>query len=63
MMAEVRKVSSKEVKIRINVQADRVFSCWKGGAVVAALDGVRDLWIEKAEYEESGKRALVGKGF
>lgn len=63
LMAEVRKISSKEVKYRINVPADRVFACWKGGAAVAALDGCRELWIEKREYEEIGKRALVGKGF
>ncbi|XP_041986467.1 actin-1-like [Aricia agestis] len=34
---------------------------WLGGAVFAGLDGARDMWIEKEQYEEHGHRIIKNK--
>lgn len=37
---------------------DPRFLSWKGGAVLAGLDGVEDLWIKASEWDLIGIRSL-----
>ncbi|CEF67857.1 Brahma associated protein 55kD [Strongyloides ratti] len=51
------------VKIRFNsgtTPMEKRFGAWIGGSIVASLGTFQQLWISKAEYEESGK-VIVNK--
>jgi actin-related protein len=39
----------------------RVFSPWVGGSILASLGSFQQMWVSKAEYEESGKSVVEKK--
>lgn len=51
------------VKIRITAPQERMYSCWIGGSILAALGTWRKMWITKAEYSEDGVKAVHRKCF
>jgi len=49
------KVSQQKVKvIAPQLSAERRFSAWIGGSILASLGTFHQLWMSKKEYEESG---------
>lgn len=63
LLAEVKKLTPKDIKIRISAPQDRLYSTWMGGSILAALDTFKKMWISKREYDESGQRIIEQKTF
>ena len=58
LLNEVRKLSPKDVKIRIAAPPERIFSTWIGGSILASLATFKTMWVTKSEYNEQGAAIL-----
>ena len=58
LMSDMRRLSPKEMKIKITAPPDRRVSCWLGGSILSSLAAFKNMWITKQQYEEEGKRIL-----
>jgi len=63
LLTEVKNAAPKDVKIRISAPAERLYSTWIGGSILASLDTFKRMWISKREYEEDSNRVLHRKTF
>ncbi|XP_065338623.1 actin-related protein 1 [Cloeon dipterum] len=63
LLAELRKLAPKDIKIRISAPQERLYSTWIGGSILASLDTFKKMWVSKREFEEEGQRALHRKTF
>mmetsp|Transcript_5350 Transcript_5350/g.5895 ORF Transcript_5350/g.5895 Transcript_5350/m.5895 type:complete len:379 (-) Transcript_5350:129-1265(-) len=63
MLQEVKKLSPKDMKIKITAPPDRKLSCWLGGSIISALATFKNMWVSKKEYNEEGRRILHTKTF
>ncbi|KAI3651948.1 hypothetical protein MP228_003251 [Amoeboaphelidium protococcarum] len=52
LLAEVKQVSMRDVKIKIFAPPERKYSTWIGGSILASLSTFKKLWITAEEYEE-----------
>ncbi|CAI8033165.1 Alpha-centractin [Geodia barretti] len=50
LLSEIKKLTPKDVKIRISAPQDRLYSTWMGGSILAALDTFKKMWVSKKEY-------------
>lgn len=63
LLNEVKKISPKDVKIRISAPQERLYSTWIGGSILASLDSFKRMWISRKEYDEEGLRVIHKKTF
>ncbi|XP_053623091.1 alpha-centractin [Plodia interpunctella] len=63
LLAEIRRLAPKDMKIRISAPQERLYSTWIGGSILASLDTFRKMWVSKREYDEEGARAVHRKTF
>lgn len=63
LLSELKKLIPKDVKLRISAPADRLYSTWMGGSILASLESFKKMWISKREYEEEGFRVILRKTF
>ena len=63
LLSDLRRLSPKEIKIKITAPPDRKISCWLGGSILSSLAAFKNMWIKKHEYEEEGKRILHTRTF
>lgn len=63
LFSDMRRLSPKEVKVKITASPDRQISCWLGGSILSSLAAFKNMWIKKHEYEEEGKRILHSRSF
>ncbi|XP_014211325.1 beta-centractin [Copidosoma floridanum] len=63
LLSEIRKMSPKDIKIRISAPQERLYSTWIGGSILASLDTFKKMWVSKREYDEEGRRAIHRKTF
>ncbi|XP_064382353.1 beta-centractin-like [Halichondria panicea] len=63
LLAEIKRETPKDIKIRISAHQDRLYSTWMGGSILAALDTFKKMWISKKEYDENGQRVIDQKTF
>jgi len=63
MLSEVRPGAPKDAKIKIWAPADRIFSTWIGGSIVASLATFKRMWISRQEWQEHGKSIIYRKTF
>jgi centractin len=63
LLNDMRKMSPKEIKIKIIAPAERKLTCWLGGSILSSLAAFKNMWIKKQEYEEEGKRILHSRSF
>lgn len=63
LLAEVKKIAPKDVKIRISAPPDRKMSTWIGGSILASLGSFKNMWVSKEEYKEKGASILHSKAF
>ncbi|CAG0921547.1 unnamed protein product [Notodromas monacha] len=54
LVSEVKKLSPKDVKVKISAPQERLYSTWIGGSIVAALESFRRMWVTKKEWESDG---------
>jgi actin-related protein len=46
--------SESTMGIKVVAPPERKYSAWIGGSILASLSTFPDIWISKAEYDESG---------
>lgn len=63
LLAEVKKVAPKDIKIRISAPQERLYSTWIGGSILASLDTFKKMWVSKKEFDDEGPRAISRKTF
>mmetsp|Transcript_631 Transcript_631/g.1027 ORF Transcript_631/g.1027 Transcript_631/m.1027 type:complete len:187 (-) Transcript_631:42-602(-) len=63
LLSDLRKMSPKEIKIKITAPPERKLTCWLGGSILSTLAAFKNMWIKKQEYEDEGKRILHTRSF
>ncbi|KAL3089483.1 hypothetical protein niasHS_006867 [Heterodera schachtii] len=63
LLAEMKRLCPKDVKVRILAPQERIFSTWIGGSILASLDTFRKIWVTKQQYENNGKIIMARKTF
>ena len=63
LLNELKRVSPKEIKIKINSPKERLYSTWIGGSILASLDTFKKMWVSKRDYESEGVKVLHRKTF
>jgi len=51
---EMEALAPNSMTIKIVAPPERKYSVWIGGSILASLSTFEDMWITKAEYDESG---------
>ena len=51
------------MKIKVVAPPERKYSVWIGGSILASLHTFQQMWISKAEYDESGPSIVDRKCF
>ncbi|EGD74304.1 actin A3 [Salpingoeca rosetta] len=54
MQKEMTALAPAALSVKIAPPADSKYAVWEGGAILTSLSTFEDLWISKAEYDESG---------
>jgi centractin len=62
LLSEVKQhhLAPKNTKIRITAPADRHYSAFVGGSILASLSTFKSMWISRADYLEQGARIVHG---
>uniref|UniRef100_A0A914HZ96 Actin n=1 Tax=Globodera rostochiensis TaxID=31243 RepID=A0A914HZ96_GLORO len=63
MHNEITALAPSTMKIKINAPPERKYSVWIGGSILASLSTFQQMWISKAEYDESGPSIVHRKCF
>ena len=63
MQKEVARYAGAHSKIKVISPAERKYSVWVGGSILASLSTFQEMWITKQEYEESGSSIVHRKCF
>ncbi|XP_043968128.1 actin-5-like [Gambusia affinis] len=63
MKKEISQLVPPTVKIQVVAPAERRFSFWTGGSILASLSSFQQMWISKQEYDESGPGVVHRKCF
>lgn len=63
LLNEIKCDLPSNTNVRISAPQERLYSCWIGGSILAALGTWRKMWITKQEYESDGMRAVHKKCF
>jgi len=51
---EVANIAPSNMKVKVIAPAERMYSVWIGGSILASLSNFVNMWITKADYEEHG---------
>jgi len=54
MKSELTNLAPPTVTVKIVAPPERKYSVWIGGSILASLSTFEDMWVTKAEYDESG---------
>ena len=60
---ELVALAPPAMRIKVVAEKSRQYSVWKGGSILAALSTFQQMWISKAEYDESGPSIVHRKCF
>ncbi|XP_074267947.1 actin-11-like [Silene latifolia] len=60
---EITALAPNHVWVKIVAPPERQYSTWLGGSVLASLSTFQQLWVTKAEYDESGPSFVHRKCF
>jgi actin-related protein len=63
MSKELTSLAPSSMKIKVVAPPERKYSVWIGGSILASLSTFQQMWIAKAEYEESGPSIVHRKCF
>ena len=63
MTKELTSLAPSTMKIKIVAPPERKYSVWIGGSILASLSTFQQMWISKAEYDESGPTIVHRKCF
>jgi len=54
MQKELKALIPDSMTIKIIAPPERKYSVWIGGSILASLSTFEEMWVQKAEYDESG---------
>jgi actin-related protein len=60
---EIVALAPSTMKVKITAPPERKYSVWIGGSILASLTTFQQMWISKAEYDESGPGIVHRKCF
>jgi actin beta/gamma 1 len=63
LQKEIQMIVPNSIKARIIAPAERKYSVWIGGSILASLSSFQSMWITKQEYDESGASIVHRKCF
>jgi actin-related protein len=63
MTKEITALAPPTMKIKIVAPPERKYSVWIGGSILSSLSTFQQMWISKAEYDESGPGIVHRKCF
>jgi actin beta/gamma 1 len=63
MTKELTALAPSTVKIKVVAPPERRYSVWIGGSILSSLSTFQQMWISKAEYDESGPSIVHRKCF
>ncbi|GMI24378.1 hypothetical protein TrCOL_g4090 [Triparma columacea] len=63
MTKELNALAPSTMKIKVVAPPERKYSVWIGGSILASLSTFQQMWISKAEYDESGPQIVHRKCF
>ena len=63
MTKELTALAPSTMKIKVVAPPERKYSVWIGGSILASLSTFQQMWISKAEYDESGPQIVHRKCF
>jgi len=63
MTKEVTLLAPQTMKIKVVAPPERKYSVWIGGSILSSLSTFQQMWISKAEYDESGPSIVHRKCF
>ncbi|WZZ90208.1 hypothetical protein YC2023_118787 [Brassica napus] len=63
MSKEITALAPSSMKIKVVAPPERKYSVWIGGSILASLGTFQQMWIAKAEYDESGPSIVHRKCF
>ena len=63
LQKEVINLAPSTMKIKVVAPPERKYSVWMGGSILSSLSSFGDMWISKAEYDESGPSIVHRKCF
>jgi actin-related protein len=63
LTTELTALAPSSIKLNVLAPPERKYSVWIGGSVLASLPTFQQMWISKAEYEESGASIVHRKCF
>ena len=63
LMKELTSLAPSSVKIKVVAPPERKYSVWIGGSILSSLSTFQQMWISKADYDESGPTIVHRKCF
>ncbi|KAG8068517.1 hypothetical protein GUJ93_ZPchr0005g14291 [Zizania palustris] len=63
MSKEITSLAPSSMKVKVIAPPERKYSVWIGGSILASLSTFQQMWIAKAEYDESGPGIVHMKCF
>jgi len=63
MTRELTALAPATMRIKVVVPAERRYSVWIGGSILASLTTFQQMWISRQEYDESGPTIVHRKCF
>lgn len=63
LLQEVSSLAPPDNRVMVLPPPDRLYSVWLGGSILASLSTFQPMWIQKAEYEESGGPQIIHRKF
>jgi len=63
LQKEITSLAPPTMKIKVVAPPERKYSVWIGGSILASLSTFQQMWISKAEYDESGPTIVHRKCF
>ena len=55
---EIKRLSPKNMKVRLLTPGNRALCCWNGGNIISTLEIFKKMWITKGDWMEKGKSIL-----
>ncbi|KAI3691357.1 hypothetical protein L2E82_49701 [Cichorium intybus] len=63
MTKEITDLAPSRMKVNVVAPPERKYAVWIGGSILASLSTFQQMWISKAEYDESGPSIVHRKCF
>ncbi|XP_057436467.1 actin-100-like [Lotus japonicus] len=60
---EITSIAPSSIRIKVVAPPERKYSVWIGGSILASLSTFQQMWVTKAEYDESGPSIVHQKCF